>query len=161
MKFLSWKPLALLGSTMTMFLCSGCVPSPTSGFGFTLPEGNEKRGEQVYRDLKCAACHSIKGVDSSSSEAEGQVPDINVALGGEVTRIKTYGELVTAIINPSHKLAPGYDEAQITVDGQSAMRNYNDVLTVSQLADLVSFLQSKYKIVEYRPTDYPVYPYTF
>ena len=58
----------------------------------------------------------------------------SIKLGGEVARIKTYGELVTSIINPSHKLAKGYPpEAVASEEGQSKMKNYNDVMTVSQL----------------------------
>ena len=66
---------------------------------------------------------------------------MSIALGGEVTRIQTYGELVTSIINPSHRLAEGYPVDTVSVDGKSRMRNYNDVMTVTELTDLVMFLQ--------------------
>ena len=82
---------------------------------------------------------------------------MSIALGGEVERIDTYGELVTSIINPSHRLAKGYPIDAVSVDGKSKMRNYNDVMTVTQLNDLVMFLQSKYKLHEYELTDYPMY----
>ena len=35
--------------------------------------------------------------------------------------------------------------------------NFNDVMTVTELTDLVAFLQSNYKLLEYEPTDYPMY----
>ena len=44
------------------------------------------------------------------------------------------------------------------LEGESKMKNYNDVLTVKQLIDLVAFLQSRYELQPYEPTDYPVYP---
>ncbi len=82
---------------------------------------------------------------------------MNIALGGEVRRISTYGELVTSVINPSHKLARGYGDENQEDDGESKMTNYNDVLTVSELIDLVAFLQSKYSIRPPEVTDYPMY----
>ena len=72
-----------------------------------------------------------------------------MVLGGNVTRVKTYGELVTSIINPSHKLAPGYKEEEVTIDGASRMElaYLNEVVTVQELIDLVAFLQPLYKLM--------------
>ena len=133
----------------------GCSPSPKSGQGFTLPEGNRQAGEATFVQLQCNACHSVSGIDQPM---EGGGPQMSIGLGGEVGRIATYGELVTSIINPSHRIA-----SSVKVDGddsESQMRSYNDEMTVKQLCDLVAFLQSKYKLREYDPTLYPEYgPY--
>ena len=110
----------LLVATLLCFL--GCSPSPKSSKGFTLPDGDVVAGKAAYVSLQCNACHRISGVDQVVAEA-GKTP---IALGGEVARIKTYGELVTAIINPSHKLAKGFPVDVVSVDGESKMRNYND-----------------------------------
>lgn len=134
----------------------GCLPPPQSGRGFTLPAGDVEQGQQTYVALHCNACHKIDGIEQLETVAEGEAR-LSIALGGEVARIKTYGELVTAIINPSHRLATGYARAEVSVEGESKMTNYNDVMTVKQLTDLVTFLQSKYKLRPYEPTDYPVY----
>jgi hypothetical protein len=64
---------------------------------------------------------------------------------------------VTAIINPSHRLAQGYAESLVAQEGKSKMTVYNDVMTVSQLIDLVTFLQGKYKLWTPPPTSYPHY----
>lgn len=148
-------------STIAVLLCaclaiaSGCAPAPKSGQGFTLPDGDATQGKATYISLKCNACHSISGVDQLVTE--GESPAVSVQLGGKVPRIKTYGELVTSIINPSHRLANGYVTEAVSVQGQSKMTNYNDVMTVKQLTDLVAFLQSKYEIQEYEPTVYPMW----
>lgn len=131
----------------------GCSPSPKSSKGFSLPDGNVLRGEETFVKLKCHACHTVSGVQLPAENKE-----LSIALGGEVTQIKTYGELVTSIINPSHRLAKSYSPVAVDVDGKSKMKNYNEVMSVGQLIDLVSFLQSHYKLREYKPTDYPVYP---
>ena len=65
--------------------------------------------------------------------------------------------LSTAIINPSHKLVKGYAEEDVSEEGESKMENYNDVLTVTELIDLVAFLQSKYSIRPPDVTNYPMY----
>jgi hypothetical protein len=132
----------------------GCNPGPTSGRGFTLPEGDAERGKAAFVELKCYACHKVSGVELPA-------PDENVVrvvtIGGEVSRIQTYGELVTSIINPSHKLATGYLDEEVSQEGKSLMKNNNDAMTVSQLIDLVAFLQSHYKLKPYDRTDYPIY----
>ena len=78
-------------------------------------------------------------------------------LGGPVTRVRTYGELVTAIINPSHKLADGYPAELVSEDGKSKMYVYNGFMTVQELTDIVMFLQPHYDVV---PPEfhYRVYP---
>jgi hypothetical protein len=134
---------------------AGCDSGPESARGFTLPDGDAESGRTTYLELQCNACHTIADIEQISPERE---PDISVALGGKVTSVRTYGELVTSIINPSHRLARGYPAESIqTEDGQSKMKNYNDVMTVSELIDLVKFLQSNYSLRQYEPTHYPIY----
>jgi sulfur-oxidizing protein SoxX len=135
---------------------AGCDTGPKSGRGFSLPDGDVQRGKAAFLEFQCNACHSVPGIEQLASEDENR---ISVALGGEVKHIQTYGELVTSIINPSHRLAKGYPDELIEEHDQSRMRNYNDVMTVSQLIDLVDFLQSEYTLKPYEPTTYEVYPY--
>lgn len=150
------KSIFRLAMTVALIVVSGCAtPPPDSGKGFTLPEGDARAGKAIYIRLQCNACHTIDGVDQVTA-VEGE-PELSIAIGGGVTQIDTYGELVTSIINPSHRLAKGYPVDMVSVDGASKMRNYNDVMTVTQLTDLVAFVQSKYKLLEYDPTIYPLY----
>ncbi|MFO1093442.1 MAG: c-type cytochrome [Planctomycetaceae bacterium] len=141
-----------LVSGITLAAIAGCAPGPTSGKGFTLPKGNIEEGQAAFISLKCHACHSVAGIELPEITAE---LNPRVQLGGEVPRINTYGELVTSIINPSHKLAQGYPAEAVSRDGASRMTNYNHALTVQQLIDLVAFLQSRYKLEPYVPTEYP------
>jgi sulfur-oxidizing protein SoxX len=134
----------------------GCDVGKKSGKGFTLPDGDVARGEAKFVSMGCYHCHSITNVELPALEESDQVI---VRLGGKVSRIKTYGELVTSIINPSHRLAVGFEEEDVAEGGESRMRNYNEVMTVSELIDLVAFLQSRYELMEYDPTTYPIYSY--
>ena len=64
-----------------------------------------------------------------------------------------------SIVNPSHRLAPQYFSENITQDGESLMANYNDALTVSQLTDVVAYLQTHYEDVLRPGFQYPSYEY--
>lgn len=135
-------------------LLYGCAPDP--GTGFRLPAGDTERGLQAFVDLQCNACHVVEGLELTwhgDRHAE-------VVLGGEVTRVHTYGELVTSIINPSHRIAPGYADEQVTVNGESLMATaaLNEVITVQQLVDLVAFLEAHYEVAP--PAHYP-YDYVY
>ncbi len=133
----------------------GCGQGPKSGKGFSLPEGDIERGQEAFVALHCHACHTVAGVELPEVKPE---MDIKVRLGGEVAHISTYGELLTSIVNPSHKLASGYKREDVTKDGgESKMTNYNHAMTVQQLIDLIAFLQSRYTLKPYEPTDYPLY----
>jgi sulfur-oxidizing protein SoxX len=133
------------GLVLLAFLTAACN-NPKSSAGFRLPDGDAGRGKARFLELKCNTCHTVAGTDipvPSNDYAYVRV----VVLGGEVAHVKTYGELVTSIINPSHSLAPGYPKELITRGNQSAMANFNDTMTIQQLIDLVAFLQSRYKLV--------------
>jgi sulfur-oxidizing protein SoxX len=121
-----------------------------------LPDGDATQGKAEFVAFRCYDCHSIAGLDLPEREESEQTI---VALGGEVLQIKTYGDLVTSIINPSHRLAKGFPPEEVAEDGVSKMTNYNDVITVSQLIDLVAFLQSHYKLKKFEPTNYSRHGY--
>lgn len=137
------------------FLLTACTQGPESPRGFSLPEGDAKAGEAVFIAYQCLACHTMQGFEDADTE---QQLAKRVPLGGDVKTIKTYAELVTSVINPSHKIAPGFRQEGYTDEqGQSKMRNYNDVMTVTEMTNLVAFLQPKYNLKPFDRTNYPQY----
>lgn len=143
-------PLMLLTMVYGGLFISSCT---TQERGFALPEGDRELGKATYTRLACNACHSISGV-----AWEGENDGLRIPLGGEVSSQKSYGELVTSVINPSHKIAWTYKENARTEEGLSKMKNYNELMTVQELIDLVAFLQSEYKVTA-PATDYHPYLY--
>lgn len=134
--------LGLIG--LAVVIGAGCEVGPRSGRGLRLPEGDIEQGAAAFRALGCERCHDVVGV---SPAAGGERADTILTLGGEVTRVYSYGELVTSIVNPSHRISRRYPEEETTVaEGVSRMENFNDRMTVAQLIDLVAFLQSKYEL---------------
>ncbi len=110
---------------------------------FVLPPGDVEQGKAAFVDLGCNNCHSVTDQMEHAPFEDG---DIHVELGGTVTRVKTYADLVTSIINPSHKLSRGTNKMTMTEDGQSRMPVYNDVMTVQQLVDVTAFLEGTYQV---------------
>lgn len=120
-----------------------CARTQKSSAGFHLPDGNVERGQQLFVDLKCHACHQVRDMDLPSPVADPPVP---VVLGGVVQRVRTDGELAAAIIEPSHRIAPGYRVTEVRSGGLSRMGDYSEQLSVRDLIDLVAFLQSRYEV---------------
>lgn len=134
---------------------SGCEADRMSEKGFSLPEGDALNGREAFVYMHCHECHTVAG-EEFPAVAMADPPFVE--LGGTVTRVKTYGQLVTAIINPSHKLAPGYPVEIVTTDGESSrMLVYNGYMTVKELIDIVSFLQPHYNVYV-PPYEYRIYP---
>ena len=104
-----------------VLVLSGCDEDRTmSERGFRLPDGNAQAGRETFLYMHCNQCHTIKGEE---------LPDIPgfepyIELGGPVTRVKTYGELVTAVINPSHKLAQGYPADLVGDSNRERLRHH-------------------------------------
>lgn len=121
-----------------------------------LPAGDAARGEALFASLGCVSCHAVGDAEFEGGAEAGAV---RVRLGSKTGRRMSYGQLVTSVVNPSHRLAPQYFSENIAEDGESLMVNYNDVLTVTQLTDVVAYLQTHYEDVVRPGFQYPSYGY--
>ena len=152
------KALFTLMIVASVLSLGACSEATIDSRGFSLPEGDAEQGKMVFNEMRCIECHTVAGDDLTGEMWEhDQTRAISVQIGGERTQIQTYGNLVSSVINPSHRIARGYPLDEITApDGESKMRNYNDVMTVAELVDLVTFLKSRYTL-KVPVTDYPIY----
>ena len=140
-----------------VLLCiSACSPERHTQGGVFLPQGDALQGEAHFVSLGCVNCHVVVGAELPEPAADSP---IRVRLGSRTGRTLTYGQLVTSIVNPSHRLATRYRKDEVSEQGQSLMVNLNDVITVAQLTDLVAFLQAHYEKAERPGYKYPVYTY--
>ena len=145
---------AILVTLVVALGLGACEADRMSEKGFSLPEGNALAGREAFVYMHCHECHTVTGEEFPALPLAD--PPF-VELGGKVTRVKTYGELVTAIINPSHKLAKGYPVEMVTNNNESKMPVYNGYMTVQELIDIVAFLQPHYDV--YVPQyEYRIYP---
>lgn len=133
----------LLFSIFCAALLAACDTGPKSSMGFRLPDGDAEKGQELFVDLQCNSCHRIPDMEIPPPARQGPVM---VVLGGPVARVQTYGQLVSSVINPSHKISRRYAEEDVSEEGESLMRVYNETMTVQQLIDIVAFLQVQYKV---------------
>ena len=139
-----------------VFAIAACEPQGAASGDFNLPEGDAAKGQQHFVTLGCVSCHRIRDVDLPEPEERGPVR----VLLGSTTRITSYGDLATSIVNPSHRLSPRYRKDEISKEGESLMTSNNDVMTVTQLTDLIAFLQPHYQKVSRPRYTYRTYRYS-
>jgi L-cysteine S-thiosulfotransferase len=130
--FSLWIALASL-------VLAGC-DNMQSGRGLRLPKGSAENGKAAFIALDCTACHTVAGVELPKPTV---APGLVVELGGNVSRLRTAGDLLTSIIHPTQSVSLKMKRPTV---GRpvSGMPTVNDVMTVSQLVDLVRFLQPTY-----------------
>ena len=136
--------VALLSSAVFVV---GCAYNPS--FGFPIEQGDIDEGRQAFVDHQCHQCHSIAGLQLP--ELAGAPAPI-LELGGEIINAKSYAELLTSIINPTHAISDRYRE-QLRLDAVVPLESPMPVpsidnMTVRQLIDLVAFLDSRYVLIE-------------
>lgn len=146
------RALSIPAAALASALLSAC--DQTQAIGFSLPPGDAEAGRAVFLEMACNDCHSVVGHDELRADA---TPFMDVPIGGPTAGVRTYGDLVTSVINPSHRIAPNNQGEPFEVDGVSQMENYNEVMTVAALIDLVAFLQAQYEQVEIPSTVYQNY----
>ncbi|GLX77013.1 hypothetical protein tinsulaeT_03530 [Thalassotalea insulae] len=138
---------------LCLLLIVSCDKGADSPRGFSLPHGDADLGKQVFIKYQCSGCHQIDDI------TQPQEAEFSIRLGGKTTQVKTYAELVTSVINPSHKFARGYPLSKIQQDGTSKMKVFNDVMTITELINLVAFIQPHYELMPYKNTNYQYYTY--
>jgi len=135
---------------------SACDRDDRTQGAIYLPEGDAANGETYFVSLGCVSCHSVIGAELPDPVEAGPV---RVLLGSKTGRKMPYGQIVTSIVNPSHRLSARYRKDAVSQQGESLMPSYSDFLTVTQLTDLVAFLQNHYVKAERPGYKYPVYSY--
>lgn len=141
-----------------LLIASSCKDQAAKmSVGFRLPEGDAKRGQAAFLQMKCNQCHSVAGVVLPNSDSPSPIA---LELGGVVRKVKTYGELVTSIIQPQHIVSTEYLTklgASQGKDTVSPMPSFNDTMTVTQLTDIVTFLHAHYQKEAPPGSTYPYY----
>lgn len=127
------RPATSTRITMEALHAAGGVPR---GWRFMLPAGDAAAGRVAFVDLKCYACHAVKG------EQFPLKPGESATAGPELTGMGSHHPaeyLAESIINPNAVLieGPGY----IGGDGRSIMPAYPD-MTLAQLANVVAYLKT-------------------
>ena len=131
--------LIALGTMLALACTQGSVETDHQVTMLMLPDGDPEAGREAFISLGCAACHAVAWADdlpAPVSAVVGPELGLDVPHGGP-------GRLATSIVAPSHRVSTKY--AVKTESGASAspMTNFNSVMTIQQLSDIVAFLQRK------------------
>ena len=127
-------------------LVAGCASATL--FGFPIDQGDIAAGRQAFIDHRCHQCHSI--ADERLPPLAGADRPI-LELGGPTSVVRSYADLTTSIINPNHAISERYRDqqllrAELPLESPMPMPNL-DTMTVRQLLDIVTFLDSKYQLL--------------
>ena len=136
--------LSVIFTAIILLGLSACGEDGKPVRGFVLPKGDIAQGEQVFVDFNCHGCHTIPDL---KFPAVNFTPPFILEIGGEVYRVKNYGELLTAVVNPDHIISPKYVAMLAKADREaviSPMPYYGEEMTIAELLDLVTFLHAQY-----------------
>lgn len=137
-----------------LFLLIGCDSTAGSRDMIHLPPGDATRGKEHFVALGCISCHTVLNETLPAPEIAGPV---RIRLGNTTSTALTYAQLVTSIVNPSHRVSRFHLKKYASADGLPTMPVYNDVMTIAQLSDLVAFLAPHYAKASRPGYQYPVY----
>lgn len=134
---------------LILLLLGSCATHPdyATQFRFPIEWGSITAGQATFVDLGCHQCHTVSGVELALYEGKSPV---TLELGGSVVNSKTYADLVTSIINPDHVVSAEYLNTlpRDARGGATTIMPFKDQMTVTQLIDLVTFLNSRYVLMD-------------
>jgi sulfur-oxidizing protein SoxX len=142
----SWLLVFLLGAVMA---CGRDHPSQEGhghdhgtpeGWKFTLPQGDAAAGRALFVEIECFKCHEVKGetFPKVAEDEKGVGPELSQMAG--MHPLEFFAE---SIVNPNAVIdADAKERGYVGPDGRSKMPDFSDVVTVKQLADLATYLNS-------------------
>ncbi len=131
-------------AALAFFVVAACEPAAEPVDVYVPPSGDATRGKEVFLKYGCYNCHSIPGVELPERTVE---PPMVFALGGRIHSVRGYGDLITSVMWPDHTVSPKFVGA-LKAAGEDPtevqMPDFTDVMTVSEMVDLVEFLDAQY-----------------
>lgn len=112
-----------------------------------IPPGDSANGESIFLEQRCYRCHTLEGRELPDFDLPAK---LKIHLGGDAHILWNRDEFGRAILNPEHVVSPQYQAIMIQAGDEkgsqeSPMPNFNAVLSISDLIDLATFLDSMRK----------------
>ncbi|MDF1823909.1 MAG: hypothetical protein P1U68_04660 [Verrucomicrobiales bacterium] len=109
-----------------------------------LPPGNPTAGMTLFVEKGCYQCHHTGKIESPASKLD---INLTINLDGREHADWTRDDFARAIMNPNHTISDEYRKIMMTLGDNlkaenSPMPGFNEMLTVSDLIHLASFLES-------------------
>lgn len=109
-----------------------------------VPAGSETAGKTLFVEKGCYQCHTANEIKLPTAELDDM---LLIDLGGDEHNGWTRDDFAKAIMNPNHTVNPDYEKAMMILGDHfkavnSPMPGFNDILTVSDMIHLTTFLDS-------------------
>ncbi|MES2606466.1 MAG: hypothetical protein V4603_16145 [Pseudomonadota bacterium] len=146
---MKFTPFFLVIAALGVITLTACrtYPDYSSDFRFPITTGDVTQGRAAFVALGCPQCHTVDGVELKNFTG---TPFLSFPLGGEIIFAKTYGDLMTSIINPNHVISDRYLE-QLPANRRNRQTlspmYMNPNMKVTELIDIVTFLNSRYRLL--------------
>lgn len=136
--------LALSAIVALSSLAASRAQDAAAGPKPVVPLGKADAGQAVFVTKGCHQCHSA---GTTKLPPVDLAPRLVIELGGDVHGRWTRDDFARAILDPNHLVSEDYKIAMIRIGDHfkaenSPMPTFGDVLRVSELIDLVTFLDS-------------------
>ena len=118
--------------------------NPAAAAKPVLPSGKSEVGQTLFVEKGCHQCHSA---GSSKLPPVDLAPRLVIELGGDLHSAWTRDDYARAIMDPNHLVSEDYRVAMIRLGDHfkaenSPMPSFSDLLRVSELVHLTTFLDS-------------------
>jgi sulfur-oxidizing protein SoxX len=135
-----WLLLVVMFGTLAQAPAVAAAAGMPTNWRFALPAGRAASGEQVFVRMECYSCHTVAGKQFGKPGAKPG--GIGPNLTSEYAKLpREY--LAESIVNFDRFAAHGQlKRSYLADDGTSRMGDYNDLLSVRELVDLVEFIMS-------------------
>lgn len=109
-----------------------------------IPKGSENAGKTLFVGKGCYQCHVADGIRTPASELD---ENLTIDLGGSDHAGWSRDDFARSIMNPNHTVPEEYRKIMMTLGDNlkaenSPMPGFNDMLTISDLIHLTTFLES-------------------
>jgi mono/diheme cytochrome c family protein len=113
------------------------TPQVPQGWQFAFPKGSAWAGEKVFVKMECFSCHKVAGRSFRRVDTGGVGPELGP---GHARLPREY--LAESVLN-RHKVIAGNEDRYKGEDKLgSKMGDYSEIMTVRELVDVVTYIQS-------------------
>ncbi len=131
-------------AAVTLFLVSSLIAEPDNPKRSVIPEGSISAGKTLFVGKGCYQCHIADGIKTPASDLD---QNLTIDLGGVDHAGWTRDQFARSIMSPNHTVAEEYRKIMMSLGANfeaenSPMPGFNDLLTLSDLIHLTTFLEN-------------------
>lgn len=128
----------------SLLIASALLAEPSHEKNTIIPEGSITAGKTLFVGKGCYQCHIADGIKAPASDLD---ENLTIDLGGQDHANWTRDQFARSIMSPNHTVSEEYRKIMMSLGANfeaenSPMPGFNDMLTLSDLIHLTTFLES-------------------